>query len=108
MSPIAPPEFTPLEGPELDCALRIIERAGLPRAAFVLEERCTRQPVSGQHVVAAWKLIRIVSSATGMQRQYGTGRDGGWPYAFERDVRCGLYSTNFPAAPGARMGVSGS
>ena len=101
-----PGDFAPLEGVELETALRVIERAGLERADFVLEERRTDREIIAAHILVH-KIIRVRTVATGMERQYGTGRSGaGWPSEFERDLRQGLYSTDFPAEPGVRKGVS--
>ena len=97
--------FAPLQGAELAVALRAIDQAELDPAEFALEERRTDQRLAGgQHAVH--KLISVKRLTTGMQRQYAGGRGGGWPYEFERDLRCGVYGKSYPCAPGASSGAA--
>jgi hypothetical protein len=97
--------FAPLEGAELDCALAAIVRVGLEPRDFVLEERRTDQYLAGGHSLIH-KLISVKRLTSGVQRQYGTGRGGGWPFEFERDLRRGIYEKGFPAAPGVSSGAT--
>lgn len=100
------PAFAPLQGLELAHAVNAIEQVALDPADFVLEERRTDQQFSGGQKVIH-KLISVTRVATGTQRQYAGGRGGGWPYEFERDLRCGVYGGGrFPGAPGAMSGVT--
>jgi hypothetical protein len=93
------PIFAPLQGTERDSAANAIARANLDLAEFVLEERRTEQIFArGNSVVH--KLISIRRVTTGAQRQYSTGRGGGWPFEFERDLRLGFYDRPWPSAPG--------
>lgn len=92
------PMFAPLEGSELDSAVNAIARAELEPAEFVLEERRTEHNFARGSAVVH-KLISIKRVTTGAQRQYSTGRGGGWPFEFERDLRCGLYDRSWPPEP---------
>jgi hypothetical protein len=97
--------FTPLEGPECQCAVEAIAHAGLELAAFVLEERRTdvRYP-GGDHRI--YKLVSVNCLTVGIQRQYSTGPGGGWPFEFERDLRVGMYGKQ--AAADCAAGVTGA
>ena len=97
--------FALLQGAELAAALRAIEQAELDPAEFALEERRTDHPLPGGQN-AVHKLVSVKRLTTGMQRQYAAGRGGGWPYEFERDLRCGVYGKSFPSAPGASSGAA--
>lgn len=98
------PLFAALQGEERDAAINAIARASLAPSEFVLEERRTQQNFSRGDVVVH-KLISIKRVTTGAQRQYSTGRGGGWPFEFERDLRCGLYDRQWPSAPGPLGGA---
>jgi hypothetical protein len=95
--------FASLEGAELTAAVSAITRAGLDPAHFALEERRTEQTMARGGAVH--KLISIKSLASGTQRQYSTGRGGGWPFEFERDLRVGFYGAPWPARPGIFNGA---
>ena len=91
--------FAPLEGAELEGAVEAILHAGLAPEAFILEERRTEQVFGGGGSVVH-KLVSVKRLANGTQRQYSTGRGGGWPFEFERDLRCGFYAYSWPSHPG--------
>ena len=95
------PTFLPLEGSELESATDAISRAGLSPGEFVLEERRTHNAPG----FAVHKLVSIKRNTNGTQRQYNTGRGGGWPFEFERDLRCGFYGGAWPCTPGIAGGV---
>ena len=97
--------FAPLEGNERDSAVDAIARAELDPAEFVLEERRTEQNFARGSTVVH-KLISVKRVSTGAQRQYSTGRGGGWPFEFERDLRCGLYDRLWPSQPGNLTGAA--
>ena len=97
--------FAPLEGNERDSAVDAIARAELDPAEFVLEERRTEQNFARGSTVVH-KLISVKRVSTGAQRQYSTGRGGGWPFEFERDLRCGLYDRSWPSQPGTLAGAA--
>ena len=97
--------FAPLEGAELAAAENAILRVGLDPGEFVMEERRTEQTFGGG-ASAVHKLISVKRLTTGAQRQYSTGRGGGWPFEFERDLRCGFYDRPWPAEPGISRGVA--
>jgi hypothetical protein len=98
------PMFAPLEGSERDSAVNAIARAELQPTEFVMEERRTQQNFARGSVVVH-KLISIKRVTTGAQRQYSTGRGGGWPFEFERDLRCGLYDRAWPSEPAMAAGA---
>ncbi len=97
--------FAPLEGKERDSAVSAIAGAELEPAEFVLEERRTEQ-VFARGSTVVHKLISVKRVTTGAQRQYSTGRGGGWPFEFERDLRCGLYDRSWPSQPGNLTGAA--
>lgn len=96
--------FACLEDPERAAAVSVILRAGLEPNEFVLEERRTDHNFGGG-ASSVHKLISVKRSVTGAQRQYSTGRGGGWPFEFERDLRCGFYDHDWPAEPGISSGA---
>ena len=98
--------FSTLEGGELELAINAITRAGLEPSEFALEERRT-DPYALKGATVH-KLISIKRIANGRQRQYVTGRGGGWPFEFERDLQCGFFGSEWPTAPGALAGIEGS
>ncbi len=91
--------FAPLEGAEFQNALNAILCAGLEPSDFDLEERRTEG--YGRGGTAVHKLVSIKRRSTGIQRQYSTGRGGGWPFEFERDLGSGFYGHPWPTHPGA-------
>jgi hypothetical protein len=101
--------FAPLDGAEHKTAIAAIEKAGLDPSEFVLEERCARPPLRTPST-SAHKLISVKRLTNGTQRQYGSGRGGGWPYEFERDLRMFFYGRpnvgGYPRRPGAAAGES--
>ena len=98
------PMFAPLQGAELEAAVSAIMRAELPPADFALEERRTEQNFA-LGAVQVHKLISVKRLANGRQRQYSTGRGGGWPFEFERDLRYGFYASPWPSQPGISGGA---
>jgi hypothetical protein len=95
--------FSALEGVELDLALKAIRRAGLTQEDFTLEERRTQSFANGG--VHVHKLISVTRVSNGKQRQYSTGRGGGWPFEFERDLQCGFFASEWPSQPGISGGA---
>lgn len=84
--------FTRLEGKEYETAIAALLAAGHDPAEFALEEQRTVLQMAGA-APQVFKLVSIKRLTAGMFRTYNSGRGGTWPFAFERDLRCGVFGS---------------
>src|SRR5258708_37465595 len=82
--------FAPLGGSEFRTAIAALIAGGFEPAEFLLEEQKTEiQMASSDPQV--FKLVSVKRLTVGLKREYNSGRGGTWPFAFERDLRCGVF-----------------
>jgi hypothetical protein len=101
-------QFEPLSGDELSVATNALASRGFEPSEFVLEEQRAQVHLAGGSD-RSFKLVSVKRPAVGLQRVYNCGRGGSWPFAFERDLRCGTFGEAAPrsrAQPAQALGQS--